>query len=173
MTARLPPIPSATSSDIVGITAVAARLLHTSLPCALIFTMIAVPGVGLVSSTISDVAAQPDAKTFPPLEMPTSVAVSNHEPGVGAGGSTFARQRRLSFRLNAVTQPSCIGSLQHPCENPDTTTRPLCTSMPVGNSAMLHCHPGVTYFQRRSPPGVYARTNHPCPSHVPRTTPIR
>src|SRR3954453_12660310 len=45
--------------------------------------------------------------------------------------------------------------------------------MSVGNSASEHCHPGVTYFHRRLPPGLYARTNQPWPSHVPRTTPSR
>ena len=46
--------------------------------------------------------------------------------------------------------------------------------MSVGNSASVQfAHPGVTYFHRRSPPGLYARTNQPWPSHCPRTTPIR
>ncbi len=131
------------------------------------------PGVGLASRGIDAVAAHPDTKIAPGAEIPTPYAVSNHPSGVD-GGSVFARQRGCRFAENALIHPSWNWSPQHPCENPDTTTRLSRTAMSVAYSASEQlAHPGVAYFHRSSPPGLYARTNQPSPSHSPRRMPIR
>src|SRR3954466_9103007 len=155
MTARFALRPSATGRYIVGIEA-SARLLQILCPCGSSLSRNGVPGVGLVSRGIAAVAAPPAPKIPPAGEISTPHAASNHPSGVD-GGSAFARNRLTRFGLNAVTHPSWNWSPQRRCENPDPAPSESRAAMSVGNSASVHfAHPGVTYFHRGSPPGLYA-----------------
>ena len=90
------------------------------------------------------VAAHPATKMLP-CAIATPVARSKNEAGIPAGGSNGVDHDGESVGVKLRTQPSCIGSPQHPLSMPTTTTSRELTAMSNGVSASEHeRQPGVT-----------------------------